>query len=160
MHVEWHMNIEKLYDAVEMAEKVTKFIYDEFVSKSRSQFTFSDVLGYFKKTNNDKLPMTYVAIENSECIGTVSLFVNDLSTRMDLSPWLAPLVVRHDHRNRGIGEKLVNHALKEARSLGYKKLYLKTENKRGFYHKRGWKYIGQGVDKVGQETELYEYTFS
>ncbi len=154
------MNIEKLYDAIEMAEKVTKFIYDEFVCKSRSQFTFSDVLDYFKKTNNDNLPITYVATENSECIGTVSLFVNDLSTRMDLSPWLASLVVRHDHRNRGIGEKLVNHALKEARSLGYKKLYLKTENKGSFYRKRGWKYIGQGVDKVGQKTELYEYTFS
>ena len=85
------MKIEKLYDNIEMAEPVTKFIYDEFVSKSKSQFTFNAVLEFIKKTNNNKLPITYVAIENNECIGTASLFINDLTTRMDLSPWLACL---------------------------------------------------------------------
>ena len=154
------MKIEKLYDNIEMAEPVTKFIYDEFVSKSKSQFTFNAVLKFIKKTNNNKLPITYVAIENNECIGTVSLFINDLTTRMDLSPWLASLVVRLDYRNKGIGEKLINYALNEAKSLGNKKLYLKTENKGSFYSKRRWKYIGKGVDKYGQETDLYEYTFS
>ncbi len=80
------MKIEKLYDNIEMAEPVTQFIYDEFASKSKSQFTFNDVLEFIKKTNTDKLPITFVAIENNECIGTASLFENDLTTRMDLSP--------------------------------------------------------------------------
>jgi predicted N-acetyltransferase YhbS len=151
------MKIEKLYDNIEMAETVTKFVYGEFVSKSKSQLTFNDVLEYFKKTSNDKLPITYVAIENSECIGTVSLFANDLTTRMDLSPWLASLVVRHDYRNRGVGERLISHVLNEAKSLGYKKLYLKPENKGSYYGKKGWKHIGKGIDKHNQETGLYEY---
>ncbi len=145
---------------MEMAVPVTQFIYDEFVSKSKSQFTFNDVLEYIKKTNDNKLPITYVAIEKNECIGTVSIFINDLTTRPDLSPWLASLVVRHDHRNKGVGEKLISHVLKEAKSLGYKKLYLKTENKGSYYGKRGWKYIGKGMDKYGQETHLYEHTLS
>jgi hypothetical protein len=38
------MRIEKLYDNIDMVEDVTQFIYDEFVSKSMSQFTFIDVL--------------------------------------------------------------------------------------------------------------------
>lgn len=151
------MRIEKLYDHIEMAEAVAKFIYDEFVSKSRSQFTLPDVLKFLKNTNRDRLPITYVAIENKECVGTVSLFGNDLSTRMDLSPWLASLVVGYDYRNRGVGENLVKHAINEAKSLGYKKLYLKTENRGSFYSKRGWKYIGRGFDKYNQETDLYEY---
>ncbi len=151
------MKIEKLYDNIDMAEAVAKFIYDEFVSKSKSQFTFNDVVEFIKKTNNNRLPITYVAIENNECIGTASLFVNDLTTRMDLSPWLASLVVGHDYRNKGVGEKLINYALNEAKSLGYEKVFLKTENKGSFYSKRGWKYIGKGIDKYGQETDLYEY---
>jgi predicted N-acetyltransferase YhbS len=154
------MKIEKLYDNIEMSEPAAKFIYDEFVSKSKSQFTFNDVLEFIKKTNNDELPITYVAIENNECIGTVSLFVNDLTTRIDLSPWLASLVVRLDYRNKGVGEKLIGHVLKEAKSLGYKKLYLKNENKGSYYVKRGWKYIGKDMDKYGQKTDLYEYTLS
>jgi hypothetical protein len=52
------MTIEKLYDNIEMAESVAKFIYYEFVSKSKSQFTFDDVLDFLKKTNNAKLPIT------------------------------------------------------------------------------------------------------
>lgn len=151
------MKIEKLHDHIDMAEAVTKFVYDEFVSKSSSQFTFNDVLDFLKKTNKGRLPITYVAIETNECMGTVSLFENDLSTRMDLSPWLASLVVRRDYRNRGVGEKLINFALNEAKSFGYKKLYLKTENKGSFYGKRGWRYIGKGIDKYDQESDLYEY---
>ncbi len=154
------MKIEKLYYNIEMAEPVTRLIYDEFVSKSKSQFTFNDILDFFKKTNCNKLPITYVAIENSECIGTVSLFINDLTTRMDLWPWLASLVVRHDYRNKGVGEKLINYALREAKSLGYKKVFLKTENKGSFYSKRGWKFMGKSTDKYNQEIDLYEYTFS
>ena len=150
------MKIEKLYDHLDMAQVVTKFVYDEFVSKSRSRFTLHDVLEFLKKTNKDRLPITYVAIENNECVGTVSLFENDLSTRRDLSPWLASLVVRHDCRNRGVGEKLINFAHGEAKALGYKKLYLKTENQGSFYGKRGWRYIGKGIDSYNQETDLYE----
>jgi predicted N-acetyltransferase YhbS len=151
------MKIEKLYDYIEMAEAVAKFLYDEFVSKSRSPFTFNDVLEFMKKTNSDRLPITYVAIEHNECVGTVSLFENDLSTRMDLSPWLASLVVRYDCRKRGVGEKLIEYALNEAKSFGYKKLYLKTEKHGSFYSKRGWNYIGKGLDNYGHESDLYEH---
>ena len=122
-----------------------------------SQFTFIDVLEYLKKTNHNQVPITYVAIEDNKCIGTVSIFLNDLNTRMDLSPWLASLVVKNEFRNKGFGEKLVNHALNKAKLLGYTKIYLKTENKGNYYSKRGWKYIGKGIDKHNQETDLYEH---
>ncbi len=66
---------------------------------------------------------------------------------------------RHRQANNLIlGERMA--LFKEAKSLGYSELSLKTENKGSLYSNRKWKYIGKGIDKYGQKASLYEYTLS
>ena len=91
------------------------------------------------RTNTDKLPMAFVAVDGEgEWIGTVSLKMHDLDTRNDLSPWLASLFVKEEHRRRGVGKSLMERACERAKSLGISDLYLYTDLKEGFYRTLGW----------------------
>lgn len=77
--------------------------------------------------NKDNLPITFVALENNQPVGTCSLRIND-GIRPDLTPWLGSLYVDPNFRNRGLGEKLIDTVIRKAGSMKYPKLYLLTFN--------------------------------
>ncbi|MBV7334960.1 GNAT family N-acetyltransferase [Chloroflexi bacterium TSY] len=85
-----------------------------------------------------QIPTTFVAIENDQPLGSTSLVVSDLSTRPELTPWLASVFTAPEHRNRGIGSVLVQRVMDEARSLSVETLYLITPDKQNFYARLGW----------------------
>ncbi|MEN6626182.1 MAG: GNAT family N-acetyltransferase [Candidatus Sumerlaeia bacterium] len=91
-----------------------------------------------ERANRDRIPLTLVAIDGDEVVGTVCLKVNDMSIRPELAPWLACLYVDENHRRQGIGEALVAAIEKESARLGVNKLYLFTPSEEKFYAKRGW----------------------
>jgi N-acetylglutamate synthase-like GNAT family acetyltransferase len=94
-----------------------------------------------KRLNIDKIPLALVAIENGEVIGTVSLKVFDMDTRMQYTPWLASMYVREDKRKRGIGRKMVAAIEKRSMELGVEMLYLYTPDAESFYANLGWQRI-------------------
>ena len=51
--------------------------------------------------------MTLIALLNDQPVGTASIFLDDMDTRADLSPWLAAVYVPPEHRSQGIGTCLV-----------------------------------------------------
>lgn len=78
---------------------------------------------YETHTNRNKLPLTYVALDENKPIAMASLRDND-GIRDDLTPWLGSLIVHPDYRRQGIGEILIELTKQHAKRLGYKKLYL------------------------------------
>ncbi len=90
--------------------------------------------------NTGKLcvPTTFVALKDGKPAGSASLVNLDLSSRQELSPWLAAVYVSPEHRNQGIGAALVNRVVDEARSLSIPTLYLYTPDKMRFYARLGW----------------------
>ena len=62
----------------------------------------------------------------------------NLPPRCHLTPWLAGLFVRADHRDRGVGTALTRFCEAEAAALGVRMLYLYTERAEGFYQRLGW----------------------
>lgn len=92
------------------------------------------------RENTGKLcvPTTFVALQNGEPAGSASLVNLDMSTRQQLSPWLAAVYVSPEHRRHGIGAALVNRVVEEARALGIPRLYLYTPDKQRFYSRLGW----------------------
>ena len=105
----------------------------------------------------DSVPMTFVAVLNNEPVGTYSLWVNDLKSRQDLTPWFAVLYVKPEMRRQGIGALLSEHAMSIAKSLNYKKLYLITDLE-GHYEKYGWKFVELAPLPGGKKTRVYEYS--
>lgn len=93
--------------------------------------------------NYDKLPITFVALDNGKPIGMCSLRGND-GIRPDLIPWLASLVIDTAYQKQGIGEMLIRATKKKAYELGFSKLYLFTfdPNLPSYYSRFGFEKIG------------------
>jgi GNAT superfamily N-acetyltransferase len=86
----------------------------------------------------DAVPLTVVALDEGKPVGTASLFLHDMSTRPELSPWLAAVYVLSSHRNRGIGSGLVQQIEAITERLQIPRLYLFTPDKQSFYARLGW----------------------
>jgi hypothetical protein len=48
----------------------------------------------YERTLRDQIPTTYVAVEQRQPVGSVTLVEHDMEIRVDLSPWLAGVYVR------------------------------------------------------------------
>jgi predicted N-acetyltransferase YhbS len=87
---------------------------------------------------NNTLPLTFVAVEDGQPVGTISLVPDDLKIRPDLTPWVASVFVPPTVRNRGIGSQLMQFGEQQGREFGYVKLYLFTPDKQHMYARLGW----------------------
>ena len=92
--------------------------------------------------NDNFVPTTFLAIDG-ELLGSAAIVDNDMETRPELSPWLASVYVAAQHRNNGVGSKLVNHIVEQAKLNDINKLYLMTPDKKDFYQALGWKQIDE-----------------
>ena len=88
--------------------------------------------------NKKKIPMTLVAMMDGKPAGMASLWESDCESKLHLSPWLASLYVHPFYRGLGIASDLVKKLEKESFNLGYKHLYLVTEDAGALYSKLGW----------------------
>ena len=93
-----------------------------------------------KHLNKNKLPIAWVAHDQTEVFGTAALRVHDLEDRKDLTPWLGGVFVRPEYRRRGIASALCLAVEQKTWSLGYDSLYLFTPDKQSFYLRLGWQY--------------------
>ena len=98
---------------------------------------------YYTELNSDALPLTYIALYNETPVGSCTLQLND-GIRPDLKPWLSDLVVDPQYQKQGIGKMLVAAAIKKAKQLHFKKLYLFTfdPSVSPYYETLGWKKMG------------------
>jgi predicted N-acetyltransferase YhbS len=86
----------------------------------------------------ERIPLTVVAHENGDVLGSASLIAHDMDTRKELTPWLAGVFVAPEHRRRGIGAALVRRIMVEASQLSVPVLYLYTVHSEKFYASLGW----------------------
>ena len=94
-----------------------------------------------------QVPTTFVAFSGETLLGSASLVMNDLEARKDLCPWLASVFVAPQHRGKGVGGALILRVGDEARSLGFKTLYLFTSDQEMYYASRGWSAFERSVHK-------------
>lgn len=106
------------------------------------------------KTNKilteDKVISILGLIDNNTLVGFISLFKCDGDERIDLTPWYATMYVKKEYRDKGYSKLLNESILKEAKRLGYKRVYLKT-SLINYYEKFGAKYL----DKLNNQENLY-----
>lgn len=95
------------------------------------------------EAQREGIPRAWVAFVDGEPAGSVSLVERNMDTRPELSPWLAALWVRPEHRGRGVGTGLVRRCEEEARRLRARRLYLYTETAASFYASLGWSVVTQ-----------------
>lgn len=88
---------------------------------------------------------TFVLFDGDDPVGTASLVAQDMSSRPELTPWLASVVVRPEFRGRGYSTALVRHV--EARAAETADvLWLYTWTAAPLYAKLGWQDAGPERD--------------
>lgn len=102
---------------------------------------------YYSELNGE-MPLTYIALWDESPVGSCTLELNE-SIRPDLGPWISDLVVDPKYQNKGIGKMLVEVAVKKAKDLGFKNLYLFAFDPTipKYYERLGWQKIGMDVFK-------------
>ena len=93
------------------------------------------------ESGRERIPLAFVALDDDAPVGGVSLVEHNMLSHPELAPWLAGTFVHASRRGEGIGAELVRHATARARELGVRRLYLYSENARGFYERLGWKHL-------------------
>jgi predicted N-acetyltransferase YhbS len=149
-----NLSLNKIYIPI-----VSEWIYNEFILNIQSGISIKYITNSFNNRKKNKIPLTFIAVKDTICVGTVSIVENDLTKRKDLKPWLAALFVKPEYRNQGLGLKLIYKTIKETKKLGYKKIYLRTETAGAYYKKMNWNSVYKTIDEYGLNTEVYEYTF-
>jgi predicted N-acetyltransferase YhbS len=96
-----------------------------------------------KRLGKDTIPLTIVAIEEDKPIGSACIVEQDLKTHLELTPWVASVIVHPDYHRQGVGSMIMKRIDQEAVELGLEKLYLFTPDQEIFYSNLGWKVIMQ-----------------
>ena len=101
----------------------------------------------------DALPLALVAFAD-EPLGMVCLLADVPPDGHEPIACLAGLYVAPAQRRQGVGGRLCQRALVEARRLGHSKLYLYTPNRAAFYAHLGWVKIVETLVEAGDFHEI------
>ena len=103
------MIIDTLSNHPEQLEVVATMIHTEFVQKKKGSVPYEQIKAFLDKKPSVPYPVTFVALDDATCIGTVSLFENDLNERPAYTPWLASLFVEKVYRNPESRDRAATH---------------------------------------------------
>jgi len=132
------MTIEYLTDHLEVVPTLAQWQHAEW-GHIRSDDTVEKRATRLRSwSHRDRIPLTVVALEAGDVLGSASLITHDMETRMELTPWLAGVFVGEQYRRRGVGAQLVRRIMAEAGELKVPLLYLYTVHSEQFYAALGW----------------------
>lgn len=136
------VTIEYLADHPMLARTVSNWVFSEWgwMFPGIDEDQFFDRL-WQRSQNRGEVPCSFVALTAGQPVGTASLVHQDLPTHSHLSPWLAAVFVAPESRRRGIGSRLVERVMLEAKELSVGSLYLYTPDMMPFYEQLGWTII-------------------
>jgi len=137
------MQIESIADHLERVDLIARWHFAEWGHLDPSATLEGWTAGLRQRTRRDQIPTAYVALDENELLGSVTLVEHDMLTRPDLSPWLAGVYVTPEHRHQGVGSALMRHAAHQSAQMGVKRLYLYTHAACAFYANLGWRFLAK-----------------
>ena len=139
--------IEPLQRRPQHVGRVARLVFDEFWIDVKDGMTEAELAQAFAGgAAPSRVLLSLVALEGDTSLGCVHLIDNDDSSLPELYPWMAAMVVVPPRRGQGIGSLLVRTLMREAKALGFDRLWFGTDAP-GFYERLGAaKHLSRGRD--------------
>jgi len=145
-----NLQIEHLADHKGALPEIVRWVHNEW-GHLMPDISYDKLVTIFKeRLTPHSIPETFVATIINEIVGTASIVPHNLSTRMDLSPWIAAVYVIPGYRNLGIGSTIVRAIMEEASILSLESIYLINPDQECFYANLGW----QTLEKTPYRREV------
>lgn len=149
----------KIYNIKEKTEyipEIATLTQKEWGSQTTSEHEFNTkVERKISKIKNNLDNPNYcklILLNDSTLVGFISIFEHDADERPDLSPWYATMFVKEEYRGHGYSRLLNDAILKNAKQMGFKKIYLKTDLQ-NYYEKFGAVYL----ENLNETEKLYYF---
>jgi len=139
------LTIEYLADYPQHIPAVAKWLYSEWGHHNPDKTVQDYEETVRRHLGQDSIPLMLIALWEGLPAGTASIYIHDMSIHPELTPWLASVFVDPDHRNKGIGSKLVSAIEEIASHMRIAILYLWTPDKEYFYSRLGWSVLERPV---------------
>lgn len=110
-----------------------------------------DLLTY---ANEGSLPVGVVAFSDGEPCGVAALKAESIPSHSHLVPWAAAGYVKPALRGQGIGAALLSALEREAKILGFPRIYCGTSTAASLLGRAGWSLI-ETADRKGKEIAIY-----
>ena len=133
------MLIENLSDRVDLLPELAQLHLAEWGYLRPGQTLEDRIAALTGCLGKAEIPTAVVATDKDKLVGSALLVEHDMSTRKDLTPWLAGVLVKSQYRKSGVATALVQRIESEASALNIPRLYLYTDKESAFYAKRGWR---------------------
>lgn len=147
------MRLVSVREEPEYTKKAIKYFQKHWATE-KSMMVYENCISNMSNENTS-LPQWYLLIIENEIIGSAGLITNDFISRMDLYPWICAVYIEKQHRGNEYGKLLLQKAKEDAKTAGFKYLYLSTDHI-GFYEKYGFEYIGDGYHPWGEKSRIYK----
>ena len=103
----------------------------------------------------------YLVFDGGEAIACAA--IRPRIDKPDTEAEFKRLFVRETHRDKGIGKKVFQEAMKSAKQMGYKTVVLETlpimKSAKYLYQEYGFKHCGAYFDDADESVEFYRYSF-
>jgi GNAT superfamily N-acetyltransferase len=130
-----------LADRPDLIPLLASWFYNEW-GVNDPHLSLETITGKLKgRLHREHLPLVLVLLRDNSPIASASLKIQEMDTHPQYLHWLGSVYVLPEMRHQGIGSKLVQSSVSEARRLGIKELYLYTRHREAFYARLGWKPI-------------------
>lgn len=129
--------------------------YNHWVKFNPNMKKEDTIYKFTKLYTTSDMPFGIALIDNNIIVGFCVLKMENLKKYPDIHPWLSDVMIIKEYRNKGYGRKLVSYAEQVLKDLGYKSIYLWTDQAPDFYKKLGFSYKQKVEKNEGGFGELF-----
>lgn len=130
--------------------------YNHWVKYNPKMIKENTIYKFKELYTKNELPFGITLVDDDEHIVGFCVFkIENLKKYPDIYPWLSDVMILENYRGKGYGKLLLSYGEQILKELGYKTIYVWTDQAPEFYKKLGFTYKQQVEKNEGGYGELY-----